>query len=243
MLCYNLVMNITNADIKNLKDKKYRRDNKLFMVEGNKFCYDLLNSDIEIVTTLTSDKNLKGFPKIEVVSEKMLTSLATTKTNQSIICICKVKDYGIESVGNSLILDNLQDPGNVGTLVRSALAFGFNDIYLVEGADPYSEKVIRSSAGLIMNARLHVVDFETIKQNKDKITKTFMVADMDGDNINQIRLPKGKVAVIIGNEGQGVSDKFLKLADKTISIPMASKVESLNAGVAGSIIMQKLSEI
>ena len=236
-------MNITNADIKNLKDKKYRRDNKLFMVEGNKFCYDLLNSDIEIVTTLTSDKNLKGFPKIEVVSEKMLTSLATTKTNQSIICICKVKDYGIESVGNSLILDNLQDPGNVGTLVRSALAFGFNDIYLVEGADPYSEKVIRSSAGLIMNARLHVVDFETIKQNKDKITKTFMVADMDGDNINQIRLPKGKVAVIIGNEGQGVSDKFLNLADKTISIPMASKVESLNAGVAGSIIMQKLSEI
>ena len=64
-------MNITNADIKNLKDKKYRRENHLFMVEGNKFCADLLNSDIEIVATLTSDKTLKGFPNIEVVSEKM----------------------------------------------------------------------------------------------------------------------------------------------------------------------------
>ena len=236
-------MNITNADIKNLKDKKFRRENKLFMVEGNKFCADLLNSDIEIVMTLTSDKNLKNFPNIEVVSEKMLSSLATTKTNQDTICVCKVKDYGLESVGNSLILDNLQDPGNVGTLVRSALAFGFNDIYLVEGADPYSEKVIRSSAGLIMNARLHISDFETIKQNKSKIAEVFMVADMRGENINTIHLPKGKIAVIIGNEGQGVSDNFTQLANKTVSIPMAPVVESLNAGVAGSIIMQKINQI
>ncbi len=213
------------------------------MVEGNKFCADLLNSNIEIVKTLTSDKTLTNFPNIEVVSEKMLSSLATTKTNQNIICVCKVKDYGIESVGNSLILDNLQDPGNVGTLVRSALAFGFNDIYLVEGADPYSEKVIRSSAGLIMNARLHVVDFETIKNNKKQIADIFMVADMHGENINQIHLPKGKVAVIIGNEGQGVSEKFRHLANKTVSIPMSSIVESLNAGVAGSIIMQKIGEV
>ena len=236
-------MNITNADIKQLKDKKYKRENKLFAVEGNKFCYDLLNSDIEIVMTLTSDKNLKGFPNIEVVSEKMLSSLATTKTNKSIICICRVKDFGIESVGNSLILDNLQDPGNVGTLVRSALAFGFKDIYLVEGADPYSEKVIRSSAGLIMSARLHICSFEEVEKNKNKIANVFMVADMDGENINSLKPTKNKVAVIVGNEGQGVGDRFLKLANKTVSIPMMPQVESLNAGVAGSIIMQKLSEL
>lgn len=236
-------MNITNADIKNLKDKKYRRENKLFMVEGNKFCADLLNSDIEIIYTLTSNKNLTGFPNIEVVSEKMLSSLATTKTNQDIICVCKIKEFEISSIGNSLILDNLQDPGNVGTLVRSALAFGFNDIYLVEGADPYSEKVIRSSAGLIMSARLHICTFEEIKQNKNKIAEIFLTADMKGESINKIRLPKGRVSVIIGNEGQGVSDKFFKLANSTVSIPMMPVVESLNAGVAGSIIMQKLSNI
>ncbi len=236
-------MNITNADIKNLKDKKFRKTNHIFMVEGVKFCNDLLNSDIEIVTTLTTDKNLKGFPNIELVSEKMLTSLATTITNQNIICVCKVKDYGIESIGNSLILDNLQDPGNVGTLVRSALAFGFNDIYLVEGADPYSEKVIRSSAGLILNARLHICGFEDIKANKNKIANTILVADMRGEDVNKIKKSKDKVALIVGNEGQGVSDKFMSLATKTISIPMTSKVESLNAGVAGSIIMQKLGEI
>ena len=236
-------MNITNADIKNLKDKKFKRENNLFVVEGNKFCADLLNSDIEIVYTITSNANLKGFPNICVVSEKMLSSLATTKTNQDTICVCRIKEYGINSVGNSLILDNLQDPGNVGTLVRSAVAFGFKDIYLVGGADPYSEKVIRSSAGTILKTRLHLVDFETIKKNKSKIAKNFIVADMSGESINKICLPKSTVAVIIGNEGQGVSDEFLNLADTIISIPMAPQVESLNAGVAGSIIMQKIGEV
>ena len=236
-------MNITNADIKNLKDKKFKRENNLFVVEGNKFCADLLNSDIEIVYTITSNANIKGFPNICVVSEKMLSSLATTKTNQDTICVCRIKEYGINSVGNSLILDNLQDPGNVGTLVRSAVAFGFKDIYLVGGADPYSEKVIRSSAGTILKTRLHLVDFETIKKNKSKIAKNFIVADMSGESINKICLPKSTVAVIIGNEGQGVSDEFLNLADTIISIPMAPQVESLNAGVAGSIIMQKIGEV
>ena len=236
-------MNITNADIKNLKDKKFKKDNGLFIVEGNKFCRDLLNSNIEIVYTITNDKNLKGFPNIEVVSDKMLSSLATTKTNQEIICVCKVRKFEISSIGNSLILDNLQDPGNVGTLVRSAMAFGFDDIYLVGGADPYSEKVIRSSAGTILNARLHIIDFETIKNNKDKIAKNFIVADMVGESINEIHLPKSRFAVIIGNEGQGVSDEFVNWSNTKISIPMRAGVESLNAGVAGSIIMQKLGEI
>ena len=236
-------MNITNADIKNLKDKKFRKENGLFMVEGNKFCADLLNSDIEIVYTLTSNKNLTCFPNIEIISEKMLSSLATTKTNQDTICVCRIKKYSIEAVGNSLILDNLQDPGNVGTLVRSAMAFGFKDIYLVEGADPYSEKVIRSSAGLIIKARLHICSFEEIQSNKNKIAETFLTADMKGESINKIHLPKGRVSVIIGNEGQGVSERFFELANATVSIPMSAEVESLNAGVAGSIIMQKIGEV
>ena len=236
-------MNLTNADIKNLKDKKYRKDNSLFMVEGEKFCKDLLGTDIEIVYTITTDKNLKGFPNIEVVSEKMLSGLATTKTNQNIVCICKVKDYGFNSVGNALILDNLQDPGNVGTLIRSALAFNFKDIYLIGGVDPYNEKVIRSSAGTILKVRLHECDYAQVQENKEKIAANFVVADMKGQSINKICLPKQQVAVIIGNEGQGVSEFMHKLANITISIPMMPEVESLNAGVAGSIIMQKLGEV
>ena len=236
-------MNLTNLDIKQLKDKKYRKENDLFMVEGDKFCKDLLNSDIEIVYTISTNKDLKDFPNLYVVSDKQMQSLATTKTCQETICICKIKKVEINSTSNALILDNLQDPGHVGTLVRSALAFGFEDIYLVGGADPYSEKVIRSSAGTIMTARLHVCDFETILKNKEKIAENFIVADMFGESIDQIHLPKKRFAVIIGNEGQGVSKEFRNLANITVSIPMTSKVESLNAGVAGSIIMQKFKEV
>ncbi len=234
-------MVLTNADIKNLKDKKYRKTNSLFMVEGEKFCADILHSGVEIVYTITTNKNLVGYPNICLVSDKQLSSLATTKTNQNIICICKRKDVEIDSVGNSLILDNLQDPGNVGTLIRSALAFGFKDIYLSNCADVYDEKVIRSSAGVSMNARLHIADFDKIVKNKGKIAEIFVAADMNGQNINKICLPKKRIAVIIGSEGQGVSNNFMSLADVVVAIKMQNGVESLNAGVAGSIIMQKVA--
>lgn len=213
------------------------------MVEGEKFCADILRAGVEIVYTITTNSKLSAYPNICVVSDKQLASLATTKTNQNIICICKKREVEINSVGNALILDAVQDPGNVGTLIRSAMAFGFEDVYLNDCADVYGEKVIRSSAGLSLTARLHVVDYNAIKQNKTKIADLFLVADMNGENINKIRLPKKRIAVIIGNEGNGVSEGFLKLADNVVSIPMSVKVESLNAGVAGSIIMQKLSEV
>lgn len=236
-------MQLTKQNIKDLKDKKYRKQNKLFFVEGEKFCADILRLKQEILLTLTTNKELKGYPNTCVVNEQILSSLATTKTNQNILCVCKIKEFDISSVGNSLVLDTVQDPGNVGTLIRSAMAFGFDDIYLINSADPYSEKVIRSSAGTALFARLHIVDFEQFNANKQKIAQNFLVADMFGEPLGKIRLPKNKIAVIIGNEGNGVSQQFIALANTKISIPMSSKVESLNAGVAGSIIMQKISEV
>lgn len=235
-------MSLTNAEIKNLKDKKFRKQNNLFLVEGDKFCKDLQGCGVEILSTITDDKNLTGFPNISVVSRKQLELLASTKTCQSIICVCKRKDFGFSSVGNSLILDNLQDPGNVGTLIRSALAFGFKDVYMIEGADPFSEKVIRSSAGTILKCRLHFVAHEQINLLK-QIADEFLVADMDGVSISGLKAPKGKIAIIVGNEGQGVSKEMCAFATRKVAIPMANGVESLNAGVAGSIIMQKLSEV
>lgn len=234
-------MNLTNVDIKNLKDKKFRAEHSLFLVEGDKFCRDLLSNGFEIIHTITTDNSLTGFPNISVVSSRMFDSLASTKTPQTIICVCKVKECGVKSTGNSLILDNVQDPGNVGTLIRSAVAFGFYDIYFVNGADPYSEKVVRSSAGTILKAHVHRVDYGGLSVNKNLVAENFLVADMQGENLNNFRLPKGRFSVIIGNEGNGVSDEMLSLATTKISIPMMPGVESLNAGVAGSIIMQKLA--
>ncbi len=236
-------MNISKDEIKQLKDKKYRKQNALFMVEGEKFCRDLLNTDVKIVRTFACNNRFAEFPNFELINKKVIDSIATTKTPQDIICICKAQDYPIQPIGNSLILDTVQDPGNVGTLVRSALAFGFDDVYLIDCAGVYSEKVIRSSAGTVLSARIHIVSRNDIINNKAKIAENFVVADMIGVPIDKIHLPKGKFAVIIGNEGQGVGDDLVKLSEIKVSIPMTDKVESLNAGVAGSIIMQKFSEV
>ncbi len=236
-------MELTKQQIKDLKNKKFRKSNGIFLVEGEKFCADILKQKIEILCTITTNKNLKGYPNIALVSEQVLSSLATTKTNQNILCVCKINPCEIASVGNSLVLDNLQDPGNVGTLIRSAMAFNFKDVYLINCADVYSEKVIRASAGTALSARVHIVNFEEFTSNKQKIAENFLSADMFGTPLSEIRLPKSKIAVIIGNEGNGVSKEFLTLANKKVSIPMFNGVESLNAGVAGSIIMQKISEV
>lgn len=236
-------MNLTKADIKNFKDKKFKKQNNIFVLEGDKFCLDALHSGVEILHTITTDKTLRGFPNISVVSSAIFESLSSTRTPQRIICICKIVPCEIDSLGNSLVLDTVQDPGNVGTLIRSAMAFNFKDVYLIGCADAYSEKVIRSSAGQILNARLHIVTYEEFSSNLNRIAEIILVADMDGESLTQIRLPKKRIAVIIGNEGQGVSEFMIKLANKKVSIPMQNRVESLNAAVAGSIVMQKISEV
>ncbi|MBE7076729.1 MAG: RNA methyltransferase [Clostridiales bacterium] len=235
-------MNLTKNDIKNLKDKKFRKEHSFFMLEGERFCKDLLDTNIEIVYSITSDEKIKGFPNLCLVSERLMNMLSTTQTGSDLICICRFIPPPVASIGNALILDHVQDPGNVGTLIRSAVAFGFEDVYLVDGADPFNEKVVRSSAGTILKARIHLNSFDEVKKNKSKIADVFLTADMGGENIKDFRKGNKKVAVIIGNEGSGVSKEFRELSDKTVRIPMSKKVESLNAGVAGSIIMQKLGE-
>lgn len=235
-------MVITNELVRNLKDNKYRKDNEIFLLQGDKFCRDAVDTNTEILYTLTTDKSLSGYPNISVISDKMFASLNTGVGGQHVICVCRKSQHDLSRVNRSLILDNIQDPGNMGTLIRSAAAFGFEDIFVVGGASPYSDKVVRSSAGQILRTRIHEVDFSFLKANKSKIADKFIIADMFGQSLDEIRLPKSKIAVIIGNEGNGISVESKDLADTTIKIPMATGVESLNAGVAGSIIMYRLGE-
>ncbi|HJD06020.1 MAG TPA: RNA methyltransferase [Candidatus Onthoplasma faecipullorum] len=235
-------MELTKNQIKELKDKKFRKNNNLFFVEGEKFCHDLLSADVQILYTITTNKNLKGFPNVYVVDEKTLNSLATTVTPQNVICVCVKKFVKNKPNGNSLILDRIQDPGNVGTLIRSALAFGFNDVYLIDSADAYNEKVIRSSVGAVLSTNIHKISLEDLIKEKREIAENFIVADMVGEKLKDFKKKKGRIALIVGNEGAGVCDELINISNIKLSIPMTNKIESLNAGVAGSIIMQKIFE-
>lgn len=226
--------------LKKLKDKKYRKAEQLFLVEGTKLCEELKKSDYEIVKTISSTLEFKDYPNFVLADEEVVSSLATTKTPQKIVCIAKIKDT-LESFprGNSLILDNLQDPGNIGTLIRSASAFNFNDIYFINCADIYSEKVVRGSMGAIFKIKPHIATKEYVLKNKAKICDVLVGTDMKSKN-DLAFLDKKRLSVVVGNEGNGVDKEILNHCDSLVTLKMSNDVESLNAGVAGSIIMYEI---
>ena len=236
---------LTNIEIKYLKklnNKKYRKSEGLFLVEGTKLCEEVLNSNYEIKFTITSNEfKYNDFPNVTVVDYDSLKSICTTVTPQDIVCVVYVPKFEMGyPKGNSLILDNLQDPGNIGTLIRSAMAFGFNDIYFIDCPDIYSEKVVRASMGGIFKINAHLVSRQKLIENKDKICDILVSTSLNADILGKNRLPKQRIGVIIGNEGNGVSTELIQASDMAVKIPMTDRVESLNAGVAGSILMYEM---
>ncbi|MBQ7797921.1 MAG: RNA methyltransferase, partial [Clostridia bacterium] len=227
---------------KKLKDKKYRKSEGLFLVEGSKLCEEVLNSSYEIKYTITSNEfKYNDFPNVCIVDYDIIKSICTTDTPQDIVCVVYIPhhEYG-EPKGNSLILDNLQDPGNIGTLIRSAMAFGFDDIYFIDCPDIYSEKVVRSSMGGIFKINAHIISRQELIDNKARICDKLVSTSLNADILGKNRLPKLRIGVIIGNEGNGVSAELIHASDTCVKIPMTDKVESLNAGVAGSILMYEI---
>lgn len=238
-------MKLTNAEVKllkKLKDKKYRREQGLFLVEGSKLCEEVLGSKYKIKYTITSNQfKYNDFPNVCIVDYDVIKAISTTETPQDIVCVCIIPTLDeVEPMGNSLVLDGLQDPGNIGTLIRSAMAFDFKDVYFIDCPDIYSEKVIRGSMGGVFKINTHIITREKFIQEKSKICDILISTLLSGEKLPQICLPNGRKSVIIGNEGNGVSEQLISACDLKVTLPMSAEVESLNAGVAGSIIMYEI---
>lgn len=226
--------------LKKLKDKKYRKSEQLFLVEGKKLCQELKKSDYEIVRTLATNSEFEDYPNFLLVDAEVLDSIATTKTPQEIVCVVKIKNK-LDALPkkNSLILDNLQDPGNIGTLIRSACAFEFDDIYFINCADIYNEKVIRGSMGAIFKITPHIISKEDLIKQKSDICDILIGTDMKSKNEMEFNNKK-RLAVVVGNEGNGVDKEILEHCDSIVTLKMSNDVESLNVGVAGSIMMYEI---
>lgn len=238
-------MKLTNNEIKTikkLKDKKYRKSEGLFLVEGSKLCEEVLNSNYEIKYTITSNEfKYNDFPNVCIVSHDVIETISTTETPQDIVCVVNIPhQQERKPEGNSLILDGLQDPGNIGTLIRSAMAFGFNDIYFIDCPDIYSEKVVRGSMGGIFKINPHIISRQYLIENRAEICDELIATTLNGEQLGKNLLPSLRIGVIIGNEGNGVSAELISASTKAVTLPMTDKVESLNAGVAGSIMMYEI---
>lgn len=216
-----------------LHQKKYRDEMNLFIVEG----YHLYEEALQVGNVkqvFTTDESIIG-DHVVYVSYSVLQKLTQTKEPQPILTVChKLKPRPV--AGNILLLDHIQDPGNVGTLLRSALAFGFTTVVLDQTADVYNDKVLRSTQGAIFKLNIIETDIELFMgEHPDYI---YYGTEMFGTPLPLIK-PFGLIGLILGNEGSGVNKELLSRTHKNITIPM-QETESLNVGVAGSIIMYHL---
>ena len=240
-MIYTSINNDHIKEIKKLNQKKYRDLNNKFIVEGEHLVLEgIKNNLIEEVLILEGLTN-KYDVKTNYVSLNVLKYITELDNPAKIIGICKKKNDIIQG-NHILVLDNIQDPGNLGTIIRSAVAFDIDTIILNKmGVDLYNSKVIRATQGMIFNINIVTSDLkeeiEKLKQEKYKILTT----RVDGGKLIRNLEKNDKFAIIIGNEGQGVSKELQDLSDEFIYIKMNQKCESLNAGVATSIILYELS--
>ncbi len=234
-----------------LKSKKYRDQFAMFVVEGERSVKDAVSSDFSVENVIMTEdfyQNRGGqlFSKENciVTTESVFGRLCDTKTPQGVLAVVKTKPVSDKLCGNRYIYcDRIQDPGNAGTIIRSADAFGFAGVIFSKGSvDVFSPKVIRSSMGSVFH----------IEVRTEQSTEFLEKAKKEGYSLCVTALHKSSVPLresvftdkqifVIGNEGNGVLDSVLSLADQVVHIPMQGMAESLNAGVAASVLMYEVS--
>jgi len=237
-----MIESVNNEKVKyykKLRDKKYILEFKKYIVEGEHLVNEAYKAGV--LEELLYSEGEYAFEKINCVklSPKVMKSLSNLQSVPSVMGIVRLIQ-GTEIKGNKIILlDNVQDPGNVGTVIRSALAFNVDTvIFSDDSVTLFNDKMIRASEGTIFNmnvVRMNLKDaIDIVKRNDIKI----YYADMHG-NENLDDMIVSKYALVLGSEGQGISNYVKEVSDSSIRIPINSNCESLNVAISGGIIMYK----
>jgi TrmH family RNA methyltransferase len=228
--------------ITSLSQKKYRQKHHLFIAEGVKVLNELLNSTFEIETLFCTDDFEVAISekKIVRISETELKKVSTLKSPNKALGLFKIpKEKAVQNSGLTIALDAINDPGNLGTIIRLCDWFGITQLVCSKDTvDCYNQKVVQASMGSLTRVSIHYTDLENYitKSNLD----TF-IADMDGKNVYKTKLPKEGI-LIMGNEANGVSKEIKTLLEYKISIPRfgeTQETESLNVATATAILLSE----
>ena len=223
-----------------LKDKKGRKQHSLFLVEGIKMVQECKKSGLEIEKIIVAESYEREEADAVVVSDEVFRYISDEKTPQGILCRVKIPNYPLTlPQGDAIILDGVADPSNVGAIIRTANAAGYKDVYLISCADPYSPKSVRSSMSGVFFTRIQFGSREEVLRLFKDIP--LICADMDGENVFRFKTPK-QFALVIGNEGNGISNEVFERAQHKVCIPMDGSQESLNAAVSAGIVMYELKK-
>lgn len=228
-------------DVIKLRNKKYRDEMGLFVVETEHLVEEAYKKGIlKCIYKLYEYKTNIDVQVFDVSLEVM--KKMTELVNSKVIGVCEIPNSN-EIIGNKiLMLDNVQDPGNIGTIIRSSLGFNIDTIIFGKGTcDIYNEKVLRASEGAIFH--INVIRMDLLDAiNKIKYMQIPIYGTDVNDGVDVREIKDNKYAIIMGNEGAGVNKLYLEKVDKKIYIKTNTKLESLNVGVASSIILYELNK-
>lgn len=233
-----MITSLVNQKVKDLvklQTKRGREKQGLFLIEGFHLVEEAKKAGYLVEVLCTEDVEF-DFDNVTLCKFEVIEKIATTKSPQPILGVAKLKEQG--TIGKKLLcLDNVQDPGNVGTLIRSAIAFGFDTIVISpDSADVLSPKVLRATQGAIFSANV-VRDYILDVLDDFKGTVYATALDQKALKLNDVQATDS-VAIILGNEGNGVAKDLIEAANDTIYIEIKG-TESLNVAIAGSIVMNK----
>ena len=241
-----LITSLDNKKIKkylSLKNSKDRKKEGLFLVEGMHLCMEAKKYGVLLDILLLDGEELEfSYDKeITYVNENILKKISMLTNYSIVIGICKMIEKNEIKGNHLLILDDVQDPGNVGTIIRSSKAFNVDTIILsTNSVDIYNDKVLRSTQGMIFDMNIIYADLENILPLLKKDGYLILGTDVKtGIDVRDINI--SKYALIMGNEGHGVSEKIKELCDKNLYIKMNNTCESLNVAVATSILLYELN--
>lgn len=245
-------MSTKNAKVKQLKklhSAKGRKEAGLYLLEGEHLYKEALASGEAIRELYATEKyvakhgetHAEPLKDVTIVSDEVMRTICQTETPQGILCVMAIpsEELSVQADGKYVLLDGIQDPGNAGTIVRTADAAGYDAVIFGTGsADPYNDKVVRSMQGSQFHIALYRQDLlKVIPQLKDRGIPVYGTA-LDEAAVDFREVPKSEaVALILGNEGQGVSPEVLSQTDLNLYIPIPGQAESLNVAIAGGILL------
>lgn len=251
-----MITSTANQKIKSLiklrKNAKLRSEKKVYLVEGVRMFTEVpLEYLLEVWVSETFTKKhgelLKKIPEsvpVEILTDTVFVHVSDTKSPQGVLCVVRQKDYQVKEMLRSeapllIILDQLQDPGNLGTILRTAEAAGVTGVILSKDCvDIYNPKVIRSTMGSVYRVPfVYVEDLPAVLDSLKDYGITAYAAHLEGKNRYDQECYRKGTAFLIGNEGNGLREEVAERADIRIRIPMEGQVESLNAAIAAAVLM------
>lgn len=238
---------LSKSEIKNisrLKQKKYRKTTGLFVVEGVKLVREVLNSKLKVTRLFVTEENHNDFSRFEgfeVVKSVQMQQLSSMKTPPGVIALVEIPpDAKFTFTGGVLLAESINDPGNLGTMLRTADWFGIKTIILSEDSvDVYNPKTVQASMGSIFRVAVKYNDLDLAVKELNANKVRVYGATLNGKNVYQTQFPEN-FALLMGSESHGLSPELLELCSETITVPAFGQAESLNVAVSCAVILGEI---